>query len=483
MKPNSKPVIIFILILLGFITIRINIGTIFYYNDCLGGFFLRTFGDPGKKNTITIINPALYKNMAASYRNLPEGFFHSCGILYYRASSKKTVQEIADLSIRYTDYFQVSELARDMIRGNGISGNSVERNGTVIIPNPLPSYTVSIKPQRKPKITYTRGIYFTGYTSGSRAVQRLIPQLKEYGINTVVFDAKDVTGIVNYRSGTEYVRAYNTDKGRTIDNIRMFLRSLRENNITIIARVALFHDQLLYARDPSLAIQSRRTGKPWRGGKELWCDPTSKKVQDYNIAIAEELADLGVDEIQFDYIRFPTSGDLGDAKFSYTAGKMSNEEVISAFLERAYKKISSKNTLLSIDIFGVVAWGKSVDIVKTGQKIEMLYKFCDVISPMIYPSHFESNFDDRDNPADHPYYFIYEGCKKVLNLAGNGVVVRPWLQAFKWRVTDYNARYIHDQIKGADDSGGFGYLFWNASNNYDVVFEAMRSLKKQALLK
>ena len=479
MKPYMRQTAIFILILMGFATVQINFPLLVYYHDYAASLLMRAMGRTGEQDTITIINPDAYRNLLPTYRKLPSGFFHSGSLLFYRPGKGKTAAEIADISLGYTDYHLTSELVRDLKKINGIGDGSPDTRGIVIIPNALPSYTAAIKPQKKPKVIFTRGIYFTGYTAGSRAGLRLIPELRDYGINAVVFDAKDVTGVVNYRSASEHVRAYNTDQRRPIDNIRKFLRTLRENNIYIIARIALFHDQLLFAKDPSLAIQSRRTGKPWRGGRELWCDPTNRKVQDYNLSIAEELADMGVDEIQFDYIRFPTSGDLADARFSYTAGKMSNEEVITAFLERAYKRLSSKNTLLSIDIFGVVAWGKAIDIARTGQNIDLLARHCDVISPMLYPSHFDDNFDGREYPGDEPYYFIYEGSKKVLALAGRETIVRPWLQAFGWRVSEYNARYIRDQVKASNDSGSRGYLFWNASNNYDVVFEALKSLKKQ----
>ena len=129
---------------------------------------------------------------------------------------------------------------------------------------------------------------------------------------------------------------------------------------------------------------------------------------------------------------------------------------------------------LSIDIFGVVAWGKEVDIRKTGQRIELLSRFCDCISPMLYPSHFNRNFDGHGNPADRPYYFIYQGNKKVIErLKRKGVVIRPWLQAFGWKVSRYNADYIIRQMKASHESGGRGFLFWNASNSYSTVYEAL----------
>jgi hypothetical protein len=151
---------------------------------------------------------------------------------------------------------------------------------------------------------------------------------------------------------------------------------------------------------------------------------------------------------------------------------MPNEKVISQFLSRAYAELSRRNTNLSIDIFGVVAWGKETDIRSTGQRIELLAASCDVISPMLYPSHFSDNFDGYENPGDNPYYFIRTGCERVGALA-RGRPVRPWLQAFRWRTSSYDENYILEQMRAADDAGAKGYLFWNASNNYEVVQAAL----------
>ncbi len=330
--------------------------------------------------------------------------------------------------------------------------------------------------REKPEIKYAKGLYYTGSTAGNHGIVGRLSRLNSLGINTVVFDAKDITGIINYRSSLIMVKKYGSHAKRPIKNIRLLIRRLKEMKIHTIARIAAFHDHFMYRHHPEFAIRTRR-GKKWRAGKELWCDPTNRKVQDYNIAIAIELAEMGVDEIQLDYIRFPTSGALHDAHFTYSMGKMSNEEVITGFLKRAYRTISERNVLLSIDIFGVVAWGKRIDIKKTGQNIRMLYKYCDIISPMLYPSHFNDNFDERGNPADHPYYYIYEGCKKVMELSNNSKTVRPWLQAFKWKVSNYNSEYIVQQIQASDDAGGKGYLFWNSKNIYETVYAALSSIK------
>ena len=151
--------------------------------------------------------------------------------------------------------------------------------------------------------------------------------------------------------------------------------------------------------------------------------------------------------------------------------------MIAHLLKRAHREISSRNALVSIDIFGVVAWGKEVDIRKTGQQIGMLASNCDVISPMLYPSHFNDDFDGFANPGDNPYYFIYNGCRRVIELSGKKAAVRPWLQAFKWRVSRYDSSYV------IADTGVRRLAPWDTvlerANNYGEVLEAMDILRKR----
>ncbi len=458
-----------------------NYDKLIYLNDSIKSFFITGFQDNyGQSNDFAIINPDRFKNYVKLYSKTPPGFVHNGFLMYYKADNKIKLKAIAAKSIKYTNFYKIEKFLKAITIFNGIAGDTIKKDEIVFIPGILPPLIPDTRNRKKPELIFTKGIYLTGTSTGREDIFQKIERFKRLGINTLVFDAKDVTGIVNYNSEVKDVIKYNTHAKRPIDNIDKLIRELKQRKIHSIARISVFQDRLLYKKNRSLAIRSKRTGKGWRTGRELWCDPTNKTVQDYNIAIAVELAEKGVDEIQFDYIRFPTTGNLKDAKYTNSFGRMKKEETIAHFLKRAYKEISARNTLLSIDIFGVVAWSKDIDIEKTGQKIEFLYQYCDIISPMLYPSHFDFNFDGRDNPADHPYYFIFTGSKKVISLSKGKTAVRPWLQAFKWRVTDYNAEYIIKQIKAAKDSGSNGYLFWNSSNNYDTVFKALEILSEKS---
>ncbi len=476
MNKNLNKIVVAILALCtvtaGVIT---NLDTVRYVHDCLLGFYIETAETLMPSSpTYTVVDHRSYRPRVKTYLDLPKGFIHSGSILMYRAGGgDENLGDIASSAVRYTDYYRASGLASAIRAYNGLRGNDVPAGTALVIPGSAPALRSDPRNQSMPPLITARGLYFTGTSLGGNKILGNLDRFKELGINTIVFDAKDIGGDLSYYSTVPEVRRLNTHEKRSIDNIEKFIRTLKENGFYTVARIAVFHDHLLRKKDRSLAIQSRGGGVWEPGAKEKWCDPTNKKVQDYNIALAVELADMGVDEIQFDYIRFPTAGNPKDADFKYDFGTMSREEAITHFLKRAHEAIAARNSRLSIDIFGVVAWGKTVDINSTGQRIELLARHCDIISPMLYPSHFNNDFDGYARPGDNPYYFIYSGCQKVIALAGKNAIVRPWLQAFRWRVSNYNSQYIKTQIKATDDSGAKGYLFWNAANDYDTVLRAL----------
>ncbi len=452
--------------------------TVLYLHDCVLGFYIEIAETliPSSPS-YTVVDHRDYRPRVQTYHDLPRGFTHSGSILMYRAGrDDEDLGDIAADAVRYTDYYRAGSLASAIREYNGIRGSKIPAGTALLIPGPAPALRHDPRNLAMPPLIEARGLYFTGTSIGGRKILGNLDRYRELGINTIVFDAKDIGGDISYFSRVPEVQRLDTHEKRSIDNMEKFIRTLKENGFYTVARLAVFHDHLLRKKDRSMAIRSRGGGVWNPDAKEKWCDPTNKKVQDYNIAMALELADMGVDEIQFDYIRFPTTGNMADADFKYDFGRMTRDQAITHFLKRAHGAIAARKARLSIDIFGVVAWGKVVDIESTGQRIELLAQHCDIISPMLYPSHFNDDFDGYARPGDNPYYFIYSGCRKVIHLAGKKAVVRPWLQAFRWRVSNYNRQYIKTQVKATNDSGARGYLFWNASNDYGTVLSAMEDL-------
>jgi hypothetical protein len=157
--------------------------------------------------------------------------------------------------------------------------------------------------------------------------------------------------------------------------------------------------------------------------------------------------------------------------------KWQRSEVIADFLDRAYAQIHPTGVLLSLDVFGVMAWQRPVDLSHTGQDIVAMAKHCDVLSPMIYPSHF-FGMDGIEHPGDAPEHFIGESMDRFkLITKGSGVVIRPWLQAFAWRTKTYSPEYVKVQIEVAKQKGGIGFLFWNANNDYSKPYTAMPEMR------
>lgn len=446
-----------------------------YVKDSIKSLIIRTLNlYDSPDGAVTVIRGSDYKNYVKTYKVLPDGLFHFANMLFFRANRNTGLGELASAAIEMTDYYKLNTMKQEILSGNRINQRIINTGEVVLIEKSLPPFISDNRGNRSGNIKFTKGLYFSGDYAGGESFLSKLPALKAMGINAIVFDVKDVAGIVHTKSRVREAREYNLTRQGAIDNLPLLIRVCRENGIYVISRIAVFHDQLLWSSDPSTRIKSRRTGKVWHADSgEMWCDPTNKKVQDYNIALAVELAGYGVDEVQFDYIRFPTLGDQTDADFVFSEGKMERVEVISRFLKRAHEQIGRAGAFFSIDIFGVVAWGKDVDINTTGQQIALLAQNCDVISPMLYPSHFSDNFDGFKNPGDNPYHFILDGCRKVIELSGGKVLVRPWLQAFGWRVSNFNASYIAEQVRGSNDSGAHGYLFWNASNKYNEVLKSM----------
>ena len=468
---------------------------------------------------------------------IPEPKLAAPGTEIYTAKRGEAIPTIARRYLGRTSYLTSSELA-DAIRAanhKSDASNILKNNEDVIIPgilsSPVVEHTIPVA-----KDFEVRAIYLTGVMAGSDHGLRIIRHWREVGGNSVVFDIKDSDGSVTIPWEHPLLGKHNV----YLHDVPKFVHFLHQQNMHAIARIAMFRDERLVVEHPELAVQSRKNHTAWReNGKLVWTDPSNPKVQDYDIALAKYVAQLGVDEIQFDYVRFPAEGDQKDAAFVYQnsqpepasdtdtrsdgrlvrpaeakqggttteaeakpevtpkskanrkskAGSptpdasrpqgMQRSDVITAFLKKAYAELHPTGVLLSLDVFGVMAWQRQVDLSHTGQDIVGMAHYCDVLSPMIYPSHF-FGMDNIAHPGDEPAHFIGESMDRFeLITKGSGVVIRPWLQAFHWRTKTYSPEYIKVQVETARTKGGIGFLFWNAANDYSKPFTAMPDMKSE----
>jgi hypothetical protein len=399
----------------------------------------------------------------------------------YTAKRGERIPAVAHRYLGRTVYLTSSELADAIRSANGNRSGNILKNGEQItIPGILPAPIVE-KTVPVARDFEVRAIYLTGIMAASDHGLRIIRHWREVGGNSVVFDIKDSDGSVTIPFEHPLLGKHQV----YIHDLPKFVRFLHSENMHAIARVAIFRDEHMVVEHPELAVQSKRTKQPWReNGKLVWTDSSNPKVQDYNIALAKYVAQSGADEIQFDYVRFPAEGDQKDASFVFQTEHPTwqRSDVIVNFLKKAYAEIHPTGALLSLDVFGVMAWQRSVDLSHTGQDIVGMAKYCDVLSPMIYPSHF-FGMDNIEHPGDAPEHFIGESMQRfelITHPDGNrssGVVIRPWLQAFRWRTKTYSPEYIKVQVATAREKGGIGFLFWNAANDYSKPYEAMPEMK------
>jgi len=419
----------------------------------------------------------------------------------YQAQRGDSIPSVARKQLKRTKYLTSSEVAEAIRAANGNRQGVFLKSGEqIIIPGILdaPIVEKSVPVARDFEV---RAIYLTGVMAGSDHGVRIIHHWREVGGNAVVFDIKDSDGIVNIAFDNPLA----SGQRHYIPDLPKFVHFLHSQNMHAIARIAIFRDEHLVTSHPELAVMSRRTGQPWReNGKLVWTDPSNPKVQDYNIALAKFVAQSGVDEVQFDYVRFPAEGDQKDAAFAFQnhpsesdcrdgacpvappagpptdrpkAKEVQRSEVIADFLKRTYAQLHPTGALFSLDVFGVMAWQRPVDLSHTGQDIVAMSKHCDVLSPMIYPSHF-FGMDGIAHPGDAPEHFIGESMDRFkLITKDSGVVIRPWLQAFAWRTKTYSPKYVEVQIEVAKQKGGIGFLFWNANNDYSKPYTAMPEMR------
>jgi len=316
-----------------------------------------------------------------------------------------------------------------------------------------------------------RAVYF--YTWLGRPFsrfRRFIDRLKGTGINAVVIDMKDDYGNVVYDSKLDIVCRVRSRK--VIIDVKQALALLKSRGLYSIARLVVFKDARLWGyRKGMYAIKDSRHGGPWVGGytqKEYWVDAHAPFAWKYNIAIAAELAALGFDEIQFDYIRFPTDGPVYRCKYEWKKPGQTKSDVLTAFLKSARAAL---RVPISVDIYGFNGWYRMGD--KQGQDIRKLRDYVDVVCPMYYPSHFGRSFMRQD-----AYRILKEGARRNVWLSGNRVLVRPYLQAFPYLARPWGIGYINRQRRGVADGGGSGYTYWNMRGNYRVALRAERGIGK-----
>lgn len=342
-----------------------------------------------------------------------------------------------------------------------------------------------IEPQKPladpPKII--KALYATGWSAGSeKMLNYLIKLIKETELNAIAIDIKDYSGELSYLTEIKEAEKYGKDRELKILRPNAMIKKLHDERIYVIARQTVFQDPVFAKARPDLALTSSTTGKQWQDNKKvMWVDPAGQETWDYNVAIAKDALARGFDEVNIDYIRFPTDGNTDDIKYPFWDSKTLKRYVIRDFFK--YFRQALPDAKISADLFGLttINYGD----VGIGQNIDDAYHYFDAVAPMVYPSHYNKGFAGHQNPAAHPYEVVHtsilEANKRLQQYkikAGTSTStekylvknpeLRPWLQDFDLGA-DYDAEKIRAQIQAvyaAATGTPMGWMLWDPSNNY-----------------
>lgn len=315
-----------------------------------------------------------------------------------------------------------------------------------------------------------KAVYMSSWVAGSAKYRdRIIALADNTEINSIVIDVKDSTGRISFPVSDESITKLGAVENRVKSGTDL-TSLLHSKGIYVIGRIAVFQDPYLANKMPQWAITRKSDGKVWKDRKGLsFLDPTKEEVWHYTVSLAKEAYKQGFDEINFDYIRYPSDGNLKDINYHLKDGKTRADNI-----EEFFKYISTEikkedNIITSADVFGLTTEVAKGDDMGIGQVWERALPHFDYIAPMIYPSHYPSEQAGFKNPAEHPYEIISLALKGAINktkLAGGDTAkIRPWLQDF-----DLGAKYTKElvtaQIKAQNDLGLYSFMLWDPKNEY-----------------
>ncbi len=347
------------------------------------------------------------------------------------------------------------------------STSSAEIASTPGAPEPL---RVTHLPTPKP----VRAIYMTSWVAGVPTWRaKILKFIDDTEINALVIDVKDYTGV------------FVTERAPDVED---FIRELHAHNIYVIGRVSAFQDQAYVTSHPELAVRRKDNGGVWGDRKGIhWLDAGSHEAWDYIAKVSRDAYALGFDEINLDYIRFPSDGDMQNASYpaslklrrASTTADLDKASVLKSFYQYITNDLHKDNIIVSADLFGMTT--TAIDDMGIGQVLENALPFFDYVAPMVYPSHFPPQFNGWANPNKVPGEIIAfsmgEAVKRARILDGfssttpagtyspTAAKLRPWLQDF-----DYGGQYGEPEVraqKSATYSVGLdSWMMWDPGVKY-----------------
>ncbi len=314
---------------------------------------------------------------------------------------------------------------------------------------------------------HVKSIYMSSWVAGTPSIRaHLVKIIEDTELNAVVIDVKDNTGVITWDSRAR--------------DLNEFIDELHSKNIYVIARISAFQDPLYVKIHPEEAVHSKKTGGIWKDHKGIpWVDTGSKNMWKHIEILSKESYARGFDEINLDYIRFPTDGALADMSFPIS-GKggvfVDKPKIVGEFYHYITDSLRKDGIPVSGDLFGIIMVTK-VDIAVLGQDMHTALETFDYVAPMIYPSHFYPGTAGFQKPAQHPGEIISYSMKLGIEIADEvasstgqatstiRAKYRPWYQDFDMGGV-YTAEMVRAQITAGEKLGIKSWMLWDPANKY-----------------
>jgi len=374
--------------------------------------------------------------------------------------------------------------------------------------------TPSVVHQDTPK--QVKAVYMSACAAGDGDFRtEFLQLLKETEINSVMIDVKDYTGTVSFPAGTTLQEANKQADGCRVNDMRSFIQTLHANNVYVIGRITAFQDPYYAKKNPSIGIKKTGTSKLWSDTEGLhYIDPGAKHAWKYLTNIGKAAYRIGFDELNFDYIRYPSDGNTDNMQFPISRQRQ-KRAVLKEFFAYLESSFAESKAVTSADIFGVTT--TNADDLRIGQVLEDALAHFDYVAPMTYPSHYSPGFVGLSNPAERPYkvmhHSIQTAVQRIKDLrwqhSADGVSsttagqkassthatptppwspgtdradaihalthkqkkdistdqLRPWIQDFDLGA-EYTPRMVREQIQAVYDAGISSWMLWDPNNTY-----------------
>lgn len=377
---------------------------------------------------------------------------------------------------------------------------SVSYTESVIAPAPNPTPYIAAAPQATPlhitPPTHVKAIYMSQCVVGTPSFRdSLVKLVEDTELNAIVIDIQDYTGKISFPTDNPLLQGAVSEACGASD-MQEFIALLHKKDIYVIGRITVFQNPYYTRQHPDQAVQAKGGGV-WKDYNGLaFVDVGAKPYWDYVVALAKVSHEIGFDELNFDYVRYPSDGPMAFAVYSHSIGKK-KAEILEEFFKYLSESVRPTGAILSADLFGMAATNH--DDLGIGQVLERALPYFDHIYPMVYPSHYPKGFNGYDNVNAHAYDIVKFAMDAAVRRAQATTTtvsgfaftpiastspqlyskpvysadkIRPWLQSFDYPVT-YTPAMVESQIKAANDAGLQSWAFWDAGNKYNALRRAL----------